>query len=790
MLPRTCDAGSVAAELPFCDHRKPTAVRIGDLLQRLTREEKLGLVQQASPGFLPRLNLKEFQFFNTCQHGWWTSNVTTFGMPVGMAASFDAGLMRRIAEVVGAESRALSQRDYGASFDQATGLHGVAINWLVCKDAAEVNMLRHPLWGRASETYGEDPYLTGTMGEAFTKQLQQPDPSTGYVRTTAVTRHLVVYSGPESLKADGTQGQDRFSFNANVSAHDLEDYFYPPFEASIARDRGGSRGAMCSDAAQNGVPSCASELLMTRKPREWNATDDFFVVSDMGSYWAVYAKHKYRANTSDALLTDLAAGLDILYLRGGPQCRDSGKGHDAAPGCPDVATTTQQSNETWEALEMATNGSRPDSRFTLADLDAKAGRALRIQFELGVFDPVSSNPYGQPVHPSTIDGPAHRKVAREATAASIVLLKNQGGLLPLSKAAAVAAIGPYIRPRLQPSLRQGRVDPYVHAYAGSSSTMVDILDGLNGALHTPATFVQGCETNQTSPGDPNGEFAAAKRAAAAADVTVLAVGLTAGIDDRDGVGHEEEMRDRLSLELPRVQRELIAAVHSVAKKVVLVIVAGSAVPFNASAADAALYAIYGGAEAGNGLADVLFGDVPPSGRLPFTVFSSLDQLKPMEDYDLTSQPGRTHLYYDDASVARLGPPQYWFGFGLSFSRFAFTGLALSGGRCSVSATVQVKNVGEVASREVAQLYLNRPGSPAAPWPLRGYSRTALLAPGASATVAFELSARDLSTVQADGSRRVVPGTFTVKVGSGSPRDPAVSAGATATIVLSAAGCAP
>jgi beta-glucosidase len=134
-----------------------------DLVGRLTREEKVNLVTQADTGFLPRLNLKEFKFFNTCLHGWWTNNVTTFGMPIGFAATFDTGVMRRVAEVIGVESRALSQRDYNTSFDAAYGVHGVAHNWLVCKDAAEVNMNRHPLWGRNPETYGEDPHLTATM---------------------------------------------------------------------------------------------------------------------------------------------------------------------------------------------------------------------------------------------------------------------------------------------------------------------------------------------------------------------------------------------------------------------------------------------------------------------------------------------------------------------------------------------------------------------------------------------------------------------------------------------------
>eukprot|EP00040_Diaphanoeca_grandis_P033283 m.203592 g.203592 ORF g.203592 m.203592 type:complete len:238 (+) comp32856_c0_seq2:1765-2478(+) len=205
-----------------------------------------------------------------------------------------------------------------------------------------------------------------------------------------------------------------------------------------------------------------------------------------------------------------------------------------------------------------------------------------------------------------------------------------------------------MNPSLQASFENA--NPYVHAYAGTSSKMVNFLDGLSAQLENPAVFVQGCETNQTSASDPNGTFSGAKLAAAAADVTVLAVGLTERIRDKQGVGHECEMIDRLSLDLPQVQLDLIAAIRSVAKKVVLVVVSGSAVPVNESNADAIVYAIYGGEEAGNGLADVLFGGVSPSGRLPFTVFKTLNQLKPMEDYDLTTKPGRTHLYYDDSAV--------------------------------------------------------------------------------------------------------------------------------------------
>jgi hypothetical protein len=295
----------------------------------------------------------------------------------------------------------------------------------------------------------------------------------------------------------------------------------------------------------------------------------------------------------------------------------------------------------------------------------------------------------------------------------------------------------------------------------------------------------------------------------------------------------------------------------VAKKVVLVIVAGSAVPFNESFSDAALYAMYGGEQAGNGLADVLFGDVSPSGRLPFTVYADLKQVKPMSDYDMTSSPGRTHLYYTEADVAQYGPPQFWFGYGLSYSTFKFSQLTLklvSGGggkKCQATATVTVTNTGTTAAREVVQLYLNRPvpltaGLPMAKWALKGYERSAILAPAASATLNFVLTyvfvARlleampahgvmeervrtssipiivagggyqwyvladcppsspplsmmvphryhDLSTVQADASRVLTGGVYTVQIGGGHPRDARVHAAPIVSTVKICSSCA-
>lgn len=190
---------------------------------------------------------------------------------------------------------------------------------------------------------------------------------------------------------------------------------------------------------------------------------------------------------------------------------------------------------------------------------------------------------------------------------------------------------------------------------------------------------------------------------------------------------------------------------------------------------------------------MLFGHVAPSGRLPFTVFANLAQVKDIADYELTTQPGRTYLYYDDSSIAKLGPPQYWFGFGLAYTRFAYSSLTLKKlSECKIRVNLTVANVGKVASREVAQLYLKRPSPPSevamAPWMLKGYERTKILAPGSSTTLAFVLTHVELSTVLEDGSRVVTAGRYTVHVGGGNPRDSRPQAKPVVGSVTVQAGC--
>jgi beta-glucosidase len=819
LLPRTCEAGSVAHALPFCDATKPTDARVADLLSRLTRQEKVSLIERADTGFLPRLNLKQFGFFNTCLHGWATSNVTTFGMPIGFAASFDLGLMKQIAEVVGSEGQAMSQRDYEASYNFALKVHGVAYNWAVCKDSSEVNMARDPRWGRVSETYGEDPFLTSTMGEVFTKQLQRPDPSIGFLRVAAVTRHSVVYSGPESLCSDAiapgcshwkpteperstTQGgyPTRFAFDAQVSERDLEDYFYPAFEATISRERGASAGVMCSDAAQNGVPSCASSLLMKQKIKDWNASAGFFTVSDMGTYYEVFEAHHYKGcnSTAQALYEDLGAGLGILYERSGKHCAPYNINCSCVSPQNKSCTISSESAETYDALNAATDGSVSDPRFGLRQLNSKAAAVLRLRFSLGEFDETTANYQKQRVPASGIHSAAHRAIVRQAAAQATVLIKNAGKLLPISRSATqtLALIGPWMRPALQPPKTNKNAQPsrslsYVHAYANENGAEVDFLTGIQAVVNTTGTegegeaggtkimFEHGCYIEKAIKGQE--DFAPAVAAAKQADVAVVALGLSADIWDSHGVGGEMEGHDRLSLDLPQAQLDLLKAVRKVAHKLVLIIVSGSAVHFDETLADATVYALYGGEEAGHGLADVLFGSVPPSARLPFTVFTSTAQLPLMKDYNLTRSPGRTHLYYDDKSA---GAPQHWFGFGLGYEHVAYDGASarFDGTTCSVNVTASISRADHDAAAtaqrgatpsEVTQLYMSappQPNLPAAKWALRGYAHTEFGAATAETQLSFKLSAYDLSTVLPDGTRKVFGGEYKLSVGGCHPRE--------------------
>lgn len=473
-----------------------------------------------------------------------------------------------------------------------------------------------------------------------------------------------------------------------------------------------------------------------------------------------------------------------------------------------------------------------------AQLRSAIARIMLTRFKLGEFDEVEGRPY-QHVDESVLDSAEHRAMAREAAAASIVMAHNDCSAGPTAAGAAgtthrmkqgggctlpytgvgsaghgqgtvantpaatgdtIAVIGPFTNCSGKIAGGWSKTNCYLHSYAGIPSNIVSILDGVTtaaakmgkntdhrsgggggggggdtGGIGSGATttVVYSEGTTDLTTISPHG-IADAAKLAKSASLTVLGVGTGSNV--------EKEGKDRETLGLPAVQQELLEAVHAAVRegggKLVVVVVSAGPVALDPTLADAILYAGYGGEEAGNGVADVLFGAVSPSARFPVTVYEEdyLSKVGPVSDYSSTSGVGRTYRYLDVAK----SKPIWQFGYGLSYSTFAYSNLevALQKGTPNVvTVHATVTNTGDVDAHEVVQLYVSVPGAgavaPALPIPIRslqGFSRTFLKA-SASAAVRFSLLPSQYATVQANGTSVVTAGEYTVYLGGSQPDDP-------------------
>eukprot|EP01121_Diplochlamys_sp_Union-15-3_P002223 TRINITY_DN1193_c0_g1_i1.p1 TRINITY_DN1193_c0_g1~~TRINITY_DN1193_c0_g1_i1.p1 ORF type:complete len:413 (-),score=89.96 TRINITY_DN1193_c0_g1_i1:12-1250(-) len=379
-------------------------------------------------------------------------------------------------------------------------------------------------------------------------------------------------------------------------------------------------------------------------------------------------------------------------------------------------------------------------------IDDMLRRIFLTRMRLGEFDLFENNPYNN-IPSSVLDSPQHRELARESTSSSTVLLKNSGVLpLQLSQIKKLAVIGPNAHPS-DPSV-------YLHSYNGQSSHVVDILEGVTNAVYSngiTVLYAQGCDIQSNSTSGFNEAIAAAREA----DVSIVVLGTTSDI--------EREGKDRSSLELPGVQSQLLSAIHQVAKETVLVLVNGASLIIDETLASAILETWYGGEEAGNGLADIIFGKVNPSARLPLTFYSSNTQLRPIEDYNMDKTPGRTYRYF-------AGQPLYYFGFGLSYTQFRYENITVIPENAKptdvVSVSGYVSNIGQLDGHEIVQLYVSVPthNDLAVPrWSLQGFKKV-FLRKGEKIAVSFSLAPYQYSTVKLDGERVIYPGTYTVTFG--------------------------
>ena len=842
-------------------------VRAADLVSRLSVEEKAAQSVNSAPA-IPRLGVPAYDYWSEGLHGIARSGYATlFPQAIGMAATFDAPLLKDVGEVVSTEAR--------AKYNDAVAKNIHSIYYGLTIWSPNINIFRDPRWGRGQETYGEDPFLTSQLGLHFIQGLQGPDPE--HPRVIATPKHFAVHSGPES---------ERHRFNVDPSPHDLWDTYLPQFRAAIVE--GHADSIMCAYNAIDGAPACASALLLNEVLRgDWRFKG--FVTSDCGAVDDFFEKtaHQYSPDKEHAAATAVLRGTDT--------------------NC----------GNTYAALPDAIR----HGLLKEADLDRTLERLFVARIKLGLFDPLDKQPYAQ-IPFSENRSRQHLALSKKTSAESIVLLKNDG-LLPLvdGKYKIIAVVGPnaaslsalegnYNAIPKDPempidSLRatmpgtkfiyaQGA--PYVdgvpvplprtvlHPASGSkeeglkaeyfsrikadggdvfsgapvltrvdhqidfdwnSAAPVDGLDQASFAVRwtgvivppqagelslgvrlahcypcfdhehftvkidgnivssnvtsggqsrestTPPFTVSFADTNPhtfevdyehhaplfgagiTLEWSPPAGLLQEKAASVAkrADLIVAMLGLSPELE-----GEEMPVKvkgfsggDRTDIGLPDAQMELLKALVQTGKPIVVILLNGSAlsVRYAQEHANAILEAWYPGEFGGAVIAETLRGKNNPAGRLPITFYESLSDLPPFTDYSMAH---RTYRYYQ-------GRPLYQFGFGLSYTTFAYSHLELSGTSIAAGATqdvtVAARNTGLAAGDEVVQLYLVPPheanGGLSPHIQLAGFQRVRLR-PGEEKKVSFHLSPRDLSEVNATGEREVQPGRYTISVGGGQPQN--------------------
>jgi beta-glucosidase len=680
--------------------------RVKDLLGRLTLEEKVSQMTNDSRA-IARLGIPEYDWWNECLHGVGRAGTATvFPQVIGLAATFDAPLVREVANATSDEARAKHHEFLRQGYRRQ--YHGLSFF------TPNVNIFRDPRWGRGQETWGEDPYLTGRMGVAFIKGLQGPDPR--HPKVLATAKHFAVHSGPEAL---------RHVFDAHVSLKDLRETYLPAFHACVVE--GEVRSVMGAYNRVNGELCCASPTLLTKVLREeWGF--DGFVVSDCGAIEDFHARHTITATKEQSAALAVKSGCDL-------EC-----------------------GWTYPCLVDAVR----QGLLTESDIDVALMRVLRARFQLGLFDPSEQGPY-ETIPYEVVDCEEHRAIALRAARESIVLLKNEKGLLPLRKnLSTIAMIGPNADSR----------EALLGNYNGFPSEPITLLEGIRAVAgeSTNILYAKGCELAK-SDDPPWGEktdslFPEALAAAERADAVVLCLGLSNALEGEQGDSALSDWQgDRIRIELPRIQERLLQAVVAKNPRVALVVMSGSpvAIPWAHEHVPAILEAWYPGQAGGRAIAEALFGDVNPAGRLPVTFVRSVDQLPPFVDYDMK---GRTYRYLTQ-------DPLYPFGFGLSYTRFEYSDLRLAQKRLDAGSeqtlAVAVHNVGARAGDEVVQLYL-RDLEASVRVPLRqlvGFARIRL-DPGESREVRFVVSARQMALIDEAGRCVLEPGMFRLSVGGRQP----------------------
>ncbi len=673
------------------------------LVEQMTVDEKVSQLTYHSKS-IERLGIKQYNWWNEALHGVARAGTATvFPQAIALAAMFDEELIKKTAEIIAEEARA---RYNELTKQEDRGIYKGLTFW-----SPNVNIFRDPRWGRGHETYGEDPYLTSRLGVAFIEGLQGDGE---YLKTAACAKHFAVHSGPESL---------RHEFNAEVSQKDLYETYLPAFEACVKE--GKVAGVMGAYNRMNGEPCCGSKTLLKDILRKsWQF--EGYIVSDC---WAIRDFHEHHG------VTETAEESATLALHNGCDLN-----------CGSIYAYLLKAYE--------------EGMVTEDEISLAVEHLLTIRVMLGMFD---DNCEYDSIPFEKNDCIEHKKFNLEVTQKSMVLLKNNG-ILPLDKKKlkSIAVIGPNADSTA--ILRAN--------YFGTSSENITILKGIQEAVgeNTRVYYAQGShlyKEKAESLAQADDRIAEAVIAANHSDVVILCLGLDATIEGEQGdTGNSQAGGDKLNLDLPNCQQKLLETVIETGKPVIVVLATGSALAVNYADEKAAaiLNVWYPGAQGGRAAADIIFGKVSPSGKLPVTFYKTVEELPEFTDY---SMKNRTYRYMENESL-------YSFGYGLTYSKVELNlvsedKIIVDKNNINADLTVEIKNIGEYDCEEVLQVYIKDEKSIYSPlnYSLCSFKRVSLKK-GETKQVKFTLTQKDFCIVDDDGLRRIDGDIFSIYIGISAP----------------------
>jgi beta-glucosidase len=620
----------------YKDAGQPLDVRVKYLVSKLTLEEKVSLLGYNSKA-IPRLGIPAYNWWNEGLHGVARAGeATIFPQAIGMAATFNDDLLKEVSTVISTEARA----KYNLAIQKDRHLQYMGLTFWT----PNINIFRDPRWGRGQETYGEDPFLTATMGSAFVKGLQGDDPH--YLKASATAKHFAVHSGPEA---------DRDHFDAIVDEKDLRETYLYAFHALV---NAGVESVMSAYNRVNGVPNSVNKMLLTDILRkEWGFKGH--VVTDCGALDDVYSTHKTLPGPVEVAAAAIKAGINL-----------------------DCSTILQ--NDVIKAINQ--------KLLTEKEVDQALSALLKTEFKLGFYD----DPDKIPFHSYGVDSvhnAAHIALSRKVAQQSMVLLKNDHNLLPLNKTdyPSLMILGP----------NAASFDALVGNYHGVSSKAVNFVEGITGAVDPSTRIEYDLGADYVDTVHFGGIWAAGN-----CSVTIAVIGLSPVLEGETGDAFlSKSGGDKKDLSLPASEIAFMKALRkSVKKPIIAVITAGSDIDISAIEpyADAIVLAWYPGEQGGNAFADLLFGKVSPSGHLPVTFYRSIKDVPDYKDY---SMKDRTYRYYNGPVQYPFGFGLSYTAFEYqpkNTPKKSYTS------RDTISVTLKVKNTGKMDGDEVVQAYIQYP----------------------------------------------------------------------------------